>query len=464
MGIKKKFSSLKFSSLRTIFISYFTTVIFACALLMIANLIVLNLAYRTGAIFPANYSEQYLIEKKHSIETSKTLSKQMLPDDTRYLLINHSGKIVETNMFQPMKEAVVKNFREQDSGQTKYGYYKVFQRPDGNLLVNYQLKERYSFKWGNLYLPRPTWLVVILFGVGSLLIFIIVTLSFVKRLQGQLNPVLEATKKITEEDLDFSVGHSRIKEFDQLLVSLDKMRGALKESLLESWSLEQEKSDQIRALTHDIRTPLTVVRGNTELLSQTNLTAEQKKFVAYSSKNIGQIETYLSELSLIAKENNLRNFQPEKISLKDFLEELNQAIFALAKTKSLLLDCQNAISGDPEISLDKSLFQRAWMNIISNAVEHSPRRSQLLLNYRIEDNSLLMTCQDSGPGFSPEALKKAHLRFFKDDKSRHDNSHLGIGLTIAENITQLHQGQLTLDNAESGGARVIVRVPIIEFS
>ena len=260
------------------------------------------------------------------------------------------------------------------------------------------------------------------------------------------------------------MGHSRIKEFNQLLLSLDKMRGALRDSLLQSWSLEREKSEQIRALAHDIRTPLTVVRGNTELLAQTALTEEQEKFVTYSSKNISQIENYINELSTIAKENSLRDFQPEQVSVKDFLAELNQASSALAQTGDLRLDCQDSIQENLEIRLDKNLFHRAWMNILSNAVEYSPKGGRLSLTYSTQGDDLVMTCQDSGPSFSPEALKKAHLRFFKDDKSRHDNSHLGIGLTIAENITQLHQGQLTLDNAESGGARVIVRVPIIEFS
>ncbi|AWN61902.1 sensor histidine kinase [Streptococcus sobrinus] len=459
MGMKEKSFSL-----RAIFISYFATVILACTLLAMLILIALNLAYRSGAIIPANNAEQYLIEQKRSLETSKKFDKSDLPNGTTYLFISKSGRVVETDMSQPMEKAILKNFREENAGKTSYGYYKVFDRPDGRILVNYQLRESYSFAWGNKYLPSATNLVAILLAVGSLPIFIITTLVFVRRLQEQLKPVLKATEKIAEEDLTFSMGHSRIKEFNQLLLSLDKMRGALRDSLLQSWSLEREKSEQIRALAHDIRTPLTVVRGNTELLAQTALTEEQEKFVTYSSKNISQIENYINELSTIAKENSLRDFQPEQVSVKDFLAELNQASSALAQTGDLRLDCQDSIQENLEIGLDKNLFHRAWMNILSNAVEYSPKGGRLSLTYSTQGDDLVMTCQDSGPGFSAEALKKAHLRFFKDDKSRHDNSHLGIGLTIAENITQLHQGQLTLDNAESGGARVIVRVPIIEFS
>ncbi|WP_032799755.1 ATP-binding protein, partial [Streptococcus sobrinus] len=124
------------------------------------------------------------------------------------------------------------------------------------------------------------------------------------------------------------------------------------------------------------------------------------------------------------------------------------------------LDCQDSIQENLEIRLDKNLFHRAWMNILSNAVEYSPKGGRLSLTYSTQGDDLVMTCQDSGPGFSAKALKKAHLQFFRDDKSRHASNHLGIGLTIAENIIQLHKGQLSLSNGEWGGARVTVKIPI----
>lgn len=105
MGMKEKSFSL-----RAIFISYFATVILACTLLAMLILIALNLAYRSGAIIPANNAEQYLIEQKRSLETSKKFDKSDLPNGTTYLFISKSGRVVETDMSQPMEKAILKIF------------------------------------------------------------------------------------------------------------------------------------------------------------------------------------------------------------------------------------------------------------------------------------------------------------------------------------------------------------------
>ena len=102
------------------------------------------------------------------------------------------------------------------------------------------------------------------------------------------------------------------------------------------------------------------------------------------------------------------------------------------------------------------------MNIVSNAVEHTPSGSQLLLTARgrrLMNSSFIFL--DSGPGFSLESLEKATQLFYQEDKSRQSRNHSGLGLTIANDIIRLHHGSLSLSNDNgTGGARVTIILPL----
>ncbi|SHK30027.1 His Kinase A (phospho-acceptor) domain-containing protein [Hathewaya proteolytica DSM 3090] len=91
----------------------------------------------------------------------------------------------------------------------------------------------------------------------------------------------EATAKIQNQDLDFTIQHSGITEIDEMLFSVDQMRAALKESLESQWKMEKNKRDQISAMAHDIKTPLTIIHGNTALLDETEQTSEQQQCTNY---------------------------------------------------------------------------------------------------------------------------------------------------------------------------------------
>ena len=111
---------------------------------------------------------------------------------------------------------------------------------------------------------------------------------------------------------------------------------------------------------------------------------------------------------------------------------------------------------------DRSLLNRAFMNILSNAVEHTPSGSQLLLTARVEDDEFKFICLDSGPGFSLESLENATQLFYQEDKSRQSRNHSGLGLTIANDIIRLHYGSLSLANDNgTGGAKVTIILPLL---
>ena len=119
---------------------------------------------------------------------------------------------------------------------------------------------------------------------------------FAKKLKRELRQLREVTEKIGQNDLEFETGPSQIKEIDDVMSSLSGMKEALKDSLTRQWDAQQQKKEQLAALTHDIKTPLTVIKGNAELLAETDLSAENRECTDAILANVGSMEQYLEHM------------------------------------------------------------------------------------------------------------------------------------------------------------------------
>lgn len=444
-------------SLRTILLSY---VVSLTVLSVISSLLIFYIS--TFGVIPANQVEIDLSAVRNDIETSKVFNPDILPDGTSYVFLTREFKLKKSNMPVNLQEESLLNYQFKNAHGDKYGYFQSFERPDGIVIVNYQLSPRYRNEWLNQHFPNANLMINGSMMVSILLIFIVLTLFYAHKLRQQLRPILWATEKIAEQDLDFQTSQSTIKEFNQVLSGLDHMRVALRDSLMENWKAEKDKQNQISALTHDLKTPLTVARGNAELLAMTTLDEEQTDLLEHFQKGIAQVDSYVQELSELNKTSLKKTLKLEDISVREFVEDIYDQTLSLAQTKQI-----NVVFDKKEIEKeiighwDRPLLNRAFMNIVSNAVEHTPSGSQLLLTARVEDDEFKFICLDSGPGFSLESLEKATQLFYQEDKSRQSRNHSGLGLTIANDIIRLHHGSLSLSNDNgTGGAKVTIMLPL----
>ena len=440
-------------SLRTILISYVVSLTVLSAISSLLILSLFSLSYRFGVVFPANQVESDLSVVRNDIETSKVFNPNVLPDGTSYVFLTRDFKLKKSNMPVNLQEESLLDYQFKNAHGGKYGYFQSFERSDGIVIVNYQLSPRYRNEWMNQHFPNANLLMIGSMIVSILLIFITLTFYYASKLSRELRPILKATEKIAEQDLDFQTSKSKITEFNQVLNGLDHMRVALRDSLMENWKAEKDKQNQISALTHDLKTPLTVARGNAELLAMTTLDEEQTDLLEHFQKGIAQVDSYVQELSEL-----------NKTSLKKTLklEDIYDQTLSLAQTKQI-----NVVFDKKEIEKeiighwDRPLLNRAIMNIVSNAVEHTPSGSQLTLFTKIASDEFKFICLDSGPGFSLESLEKATQLFYQEDKSRQSRHHSGLGLTIANDIIRLHHGSLSLSNDNgTGGAKVTIMLPL----
>lgn len=146
------------------------------------------------------------------------------------------------------------------------GYYRFILRPNQEVcIVKYHLRMRYVLEPLNHILPNLELLLPLVMLFAFLLQAVLLARRFARGLQARLEQVNEVTRKISENDLEFEVGTSDVKEMNGVLCSLGRMKEALQESLKKQWDMESEQRRKMQALVHDIKTPLTIIKGNAEL-------------------------------------------------------------------------------------------------------------------------------------------------------------------------------------------------------
>lgn len=458
MVLKMKKRQRKPKTLRRFFTGYLA--VFCVATIFFTILIAFSfiLLITTGFILPANYGEQMISEQKDTIQNSKTVTPDQIPDTCTYAVFTKQGKLLSGDLSREEARTAWEVTQTQGRNYFSHYYYVTIPRTNELCIIRYTLVTQYRPPLLRSILPSPDIFFFLLFLVGLILEVFLIAASFGKKLTGKLRSLQSATEKIQNQDLNFSVESSGIYEIDNVLDSISTMKEALKTSLQEQWTLQQNRRDQISALAHDIKTPITVVKGNADLLLETDLTPEQKEYTGYITDSSRQMEQYLKTLLEISKAESGYSLKKERLNTAAFLETVKKQISALTAVRKLSLDFQSE-SLPQSFCADSDLIQRAILNIVSNAVDFSPEQGTLLFRAFSAGNSIRFQIIDSGTGFSAEALKNAAQQFYMGDKSRSSKAHYGMGLFIANTIVRQHGGRLCLENSEeTGGGKVTVEI------
>lgn len=228
-----------------------------------------------------DYSEIKANELAPILAATPDLSDVQIPMGIEYALLDKNYQLIETTLDKHELEQAIRYATTGASDQNLQKRYLLVTRASEYVILQYYIGAQFTDEWMNEHLPSPDILLIMLIVVGSILVCLFLTASFAKKLRLQLNPLFEATSEVAKQNLDFEVGHSRIKDFEDVLISFSHMKESLKVSLEQQWKAEQMQKEQIAALAHDLKTPLTVIQGNADLISETELDEEQRLYVEY---------------------------------------------------------------------------------------------------------------------------------------------------------------------------------------
>lgn len=449
----------KGQSLKNILFKYLLSI--ALGLVISVGLIIafISASYQFKWIFPANYTENLILEKRTDIATAKNFEKSLLPDNTSYLFLSKDEKVVDTNMNKNIQDIAFSYHKGSGYYNANLSFMEI-QRSDGYVLVAYDLKPYYKSPWMQKNLPQINILLLTLLIIFCFISIITITLIWAKKISKELNPLLEASEEIGKQNLDFQVKKSNIQEFNVILESLEKIKLGLSESLRTNWREEEKKRNQISALSHDIKTPVSIIKGNSELLGETKLTEEQETYLNYIRKNTSRIDKYIETLMLVNKSKQANELNFLEIRTEKFVENIEKLAKEFTSTYKLNL-LEDINYENNVLIVDLKNFERAFLNILSNAKEQSPKNSTIKLIICSKTDKLQISILDQGHGFTGEDLLYAKDQFYQGDKSRHSKENYGIGLFVAEQIIDMHGGSLVLENrTDEIGAQVSILLPV----
>ena len=239
---------------------------------------------------------------------------------------------------------------------------------------------------------------VIVSLIEVIVLLFIISYFFGKYTGKKIEKLLTVTQKIKEQDLDFTIDNSGIFEINQALNALDDMKIALKNSLAEQWNANKVQQEQISALAHDLKTPLTIIWGNTDLLYDTVLNDEQKECADFIQNSSIQMQKYIQTLIEVAKTNKAFIFQQQSVNTTDFLIELKKRAKGLCSAKGIFIDYTEHYE-TTQINIDQTQLLRAYENVLSNAVEHTLEKETIFLRIVEEHKYLKIIVRDMGNVF-----------------------------------------------------------------
>ena len=462
--------------LSSFFLRFLLEAVLSVMLTGIVWLILLLLGIRLHITLPANYVEQQVRVFTDSLNMQDSVSPDMIPDGANYAIYHKDGLLQETNLpdsYLEKADSVAASEQDLHLADISGRIYQRLETDSQILVLTYRIRSVFA----NLTMRR---LFPDIETVGLIVFFLllILNLTFVikqnaRRLAKELLILQKAADQIREQNLDFKIAKTGIREFNQVADSLDALRKELSRSLEEQWSMQQQKKRQFAALAHDIKTPLTIVCGNAELLAETELDMEQTSYNQFVLKNAEQIQSYVTKMIETAKEDmsdkDSDNALP--VPFRQFLDELCENTKSLGHKKELSVSFTSETL--PEyLPFPEALMKRILNNLLDNAIYYSPSHGTVTLHTCIitrenntaenssVDSILQFTVSDEGCGFSAEALRLGTEEFYRDDTSRSDSSHFGMGLTIVKQLVDGMGGTLTLDNRPEGGGVVRVELPI----
>lgn len=214
-------------------------------------------------------------------------------------------------------------------------------------------------------------------------------------------------------------------------------------------------------ITHEIRTPLTLIIGNLELASEHLDTKEKlKKYIKNAYENAKRVVNEANEiLELLKLDKNKNILKPKVVPLKQVINRIVLSFKSLMTMKKIDLDFSNDIQESLKVKLDLDKLEKIINNIMSNAIKYSPSGSRIIVKAAVEQDRLVLKIKDFGPGIKASELEKIFERFYQT-KDNSSVGGIGIGLSLAQEFARLMSGDIKAYSEPGKGSLFVLELPL----
>ena len=218
-------------------------------------------------------------------------------------------------------------------------------------------------------------------------------------------------------------------------------------------------ADYVQTLTHELKSPLSAIRGAAELLREHGMpAADRERFVANIERETARIQELVDrmmELAALESRRSLERTAP--VALRALLEERVASANAAGAPRGI--DVTLRASDDARVDGDALLLQRAVGNLLDNALDFSPSGGTIDVGLAVRGGEATITVRDHGPGIPEYADRKVFEKFFSLARPGSGRRSTGLGLPFVREVATLHHGRVTLRNADGGGAQALLSLP-----
>lgn len=439
MGNKKSLTYLigKFAILELFFVIF----------MILFSYMLLNILINTGVVYPANYAEMNSDVVKHEFLKADWKTDK-IPFFYEYQL-RDNGRIIQNTIGEKYNQKINEALQKGKSSKDQIigsDVFKAFKNGNKDLIIKYKI----SAIFANSSLYRVIGNFELVFFLSMFCVWLIGFVYFISNLtrvlRREIRKISKANESIEEMQLEFEREYSDYTEISGVLDSIDSMARSLKASLEKQWSMQMTQKEIIESIAHDVRTPITLIKGNIELLKENQGNVQERAEDALNG--VERLEAFLKKLNVFSDSMEV----PKEVVSKEVLDYWIKIVTSICKLKGFNL---SILAYDVSaVKLDKNAVSVAIQNLVDNAIENSVIGSTIFMGFYDDVDDFTIVVRDQGDGFNNEILYDIREKFVS--KKSYDNHVHGLGLSIVAKILDANKGQLILGNynAQGNGAEV----------
>lgn len=301
-------------------------------------------------------------------------------------------------------------------------------------------------------------IIILLFAVSIVILSFITSRTILRPIQ----KIARGADEIAKGNLDYNIDYESTNELGTTVDSFNAMRLRLKESIESRSRTEQAKQEMTAGLAHDLRTPLTSIKGYVEGLKDgiANTPEKQQRYLQTIYDSTVQMEKMLDELLTLSKlELNKTANNLSIVNVNEFISDAKNELTEYLEQQDFLFEVENNCSPEAEIEIDTDAFQRVFLNIISNSVKYKRQNvpGKVVLTVNEYEKVVIMEFADNGIGVAKENLGKIFDAMYRADPARSKVSQgSGLGLAVCKQIVEQCGGLIWARSHEDSGLSIFI--------
>ena len=273
---------------------------------------------------------------------------------------------------------------------------------------------------------------------------------------GPLVKLKKATHNIKAGNLDFVLDVEGTDEFSELCKDFEDMRKRLKESAEERVVLDKENKELISNISHDLKTPMTAIKGCVEGIMDgiADTPEKMERYIRTIYNKTNEMDHLINELTFYSKiDTNRIPYTFSKLNVEDYFNDCAEELSVEMETRNIELVYANYVDNKVQIIADGEQIRRVIHNIISNSIKYMDKKKGII-QIRVKDvgDFIQIEIEDNGKGIAAKDLTNIFDRFYRTDVSRNSSKGgSGIGLSIVKKIMEDHGGKVWATSREGIG-------------